>query len=54
MKCNEDLQLEFLQGFYEQLKPLANFGPEFQRLSCLRGNENEALAEVATFAKDSG
>jgi hypothetical protein len=43
-----------LSGFYEQLKPLANFGPEFQRLLNLRGNENEALAEVATFAKDSG
>jgi Polyketide synthase dehydratase len=54
MECNEDLQLDFLQGFYEQLKPLASFGPEFQRLRSLRGNENEALAEVATFAKDSG
>jgi Polyketide synthase dehydratase len=43
-----------LQGFYEQLKPLANLGPSFQRLRRLSGNENEALAEVATFVKDFG
>jgi hypothetical protein len=42
-----------LRGFYEQLKPLADFGPEFQRLRKLRGNENEALAEIATFPKDA-
>jgi Polyketide synthase dehydratase len=53
-ECNGELKFKFLQGFYEQLKPLASFGPEFQRLRCLRGNENEALAEVATFTKDSG
>lgn len=38
-----------LEGFYDSIRALTDYGPTFQKLVSIRGFPEETLAEIGTF-----
>jgi hypothetical protein len=42
-----------MDGFYDSVRALTDYGPTFQRLVSIRGFPEETLAEVAVFPEST-